>query len=475
MDLKKTKIVATLGPASLSAATVEGMIAAGANVFRINLSHTSADAFRSAVRLIREASARLGVPVGIMADLQGPRIRIGEVDGGAIELVAGATVVLTPEPGHGTPARLSVSFAGLAGDVDVGTEILLDDGNIGLEVMALPPAGEVVCRIGRGGKVSSHRGINLPHRRVSLPALTEKDRADASLGIELGVDFFALSFVQSAGDVLELNRHIADRRGSQMVIAKIERENALAAIEAIAEASFAVMVARGDLALELSIEETPLAQKRIMQVCHAHRRPVITATQMLESMTTSSKPTRAEAADVANAILDGTDALMLSGETAIGVDPVNVVETMARIARRTERAVGEGQLRPPPQPPPARTTVGILAGAARTVAEQVDAAVMMAYTDTGESAVCVSSERPRPPILALCADEVVRRRLALVWGVETRHIEVAEASGKILEVARREALASSLAKPGDRTVIVVGNVFGGDDVSNLLKVDRIPG
>jgi pyruvate kinase len=471
---KKTKIVATLGPATHGAGVVERMISAGANVFRINLSHTTPEAFRVAVERVRAASERCGVPVGILADLRGPRIRIGEVENGAIELATGSRVILTPEELVGTPARLPVSFRGLAGDLEAGAEVLLDDGNIRLAVEELLADGEIACRVDRGGLVSSHRGVNLPHRRVSLPPLTEKDYADADLGIELGVDFFALSFVQTAADVALLGRHIAARGGSQKVIAKIERENAVIDVEAIAAASFGVMVARGDLALEMSIEETPIAQKRIMNVCRSLRRPVITATQMLESMTRAARPTRAEAADVANAILDGTDALMLSGETAVGVDPVRVVETMARIARRTERAVEEGHLRPPPEPPAAQTTVGVLADAAKTVAEEVGASLLIAYTDTGESAVNVASERPRPAILALCTSESVRRRLAVVWGVETRLIDVAEVSGQVLETSRREALTSGLAAPGERTVIIVGTLFTDADVSNVLKVDQIP-
>jgi len=234
------------------------------------------------------------------------------------------------------------------------------------------------------------------------------------------------------------------------------------------------MVARGDLALEMSFEETPIAQKRIINVCRSLRRPVITATQMLESMTRAAKPTRAEAADVANAILDGTDALMLSGETAVGVDPVNVVATMARIARRTESAVDAGQLPTPPEPTQSSTTLGVLAAAAKTVAQDIGANVILAYTDTGEAAVNVASERPRPQILALCDDDAVRRRLAIVWGVETRRIDVAHSPDNVLQISRREAVAAGLASTGDRTVIVVGSLFASSDIANVLKVDQIP-
>jgi len=475
MNRKRTKIVATLGPRSEDARVIEAMIRAGVDVFRINLSHTdSPGRFRALVERVRQCEAAVGTPIGVIADLRGPRIRIGKVANDSIELKTGCRVVLTPADTIGTPERLSLSYAGLARDLDIGAEVLLDDGNILLEVESLTADGEVVCRVRRGGPVSSHRGINLPHRRVSLPALTERDFADVDTGVELGVDFFALSFVQSAADVAELKHRIEQRGGEQKVIAKIERQGAVADIEAIAGESYGVMVARGDLALEMSIEDTPLAQKHIMKVCNRLRRPVITATQMLESMTRSSKPTRAEAADVANAILDGTDALMLSGETAIGDDPARVVETMARIARRTERAVHEGDLRLALERPAAESTLGVLAGAAKTVASESKAALLMAYTDTGESAVNLAGERPDAPILALCADDTVRRRLALVWGVETRLIDVRAASSQVLEVARREALASGLAHSGDATVVFIGTVFADSNVSNVLKVDRIP-
>ena len=475
MSVDKTKIVATVGPASSSPETIAQLIRAGVDVFRINLSHTDPRQFRELVGRIRAAAEGADSPIGILADLRGPRIRIGEVEGDCVELPTGGRVVLAPGDFTGTAERLSVSFAGLAGDVAIGAEILLDDGNLRMTVEELPPGGEVVCRIDHGGPVSSRRGINMPLRPVSLPALTEKDRADVDLGIELGVDFFALSFVQSADDVAELNRLVEERGGCQKAIAKIERENAVRDIERIAAESYGVMVARGDLALEMSIEETPIAQKRIINVCRALRRPVITATQMLESMTQARKPTRAEAADVANAVLDGTDALMLSGETAVGIDPVNVVETMARIARSAERAAAAGDLPRLPRPSLGGDThLGVLASAARTVAESVDARLILTYTDTSEAAVSVASERPRPPILALCASEIVRRRLALAWGVETRLIDVAEASGQVLETARREAIAAGLAGPGDRIVILVGSVFGDSDLMNSLKVDVIP-
>jgi pyruvate kinase len=270
---KKTRIVATLGPASSRAPLIEGLALAGANVFRINMSHADHAQLAALTRDIRSTGERLGLPLGIMADLRGPRIRIGTVAEGTIQVSDGQTLVLTPADVVGTPARISISYPQLADDVSIGSELLIDDGNIQVIVTALGPDGEVQGRVVRGGTLSSHRGINVPKRRVSLPALTDKDLSDVDAGIANGVDFFALSFVQSADDVRRLTTHIAARGGHQQVIAKIEREPAVTDIEAIARESFAVMIARGDLALEMSIEDTPIVQKHVMTVCRSPTRP----------------------------------------------------------------------------------------------------------------------------------------------------------------------------------------------------------
>ena len=349
-EAKRTKIIATLGPASDRADVLRRMIEAGMNVARINFSHQKAEGLRGTVERVRQASEEAGVPVAILGDLRGPRIRVGEMSGGSVVMATGSEVVLTPERIIGTPERVSVSFPRLAGDVTPGTALLLDDGNLLLRVVEVSGGAEgaLRARVERGGTLSSNRGINLPGQRVSLPSITEKDEADIALAVELDFDFLALSFVQSAEDVRDLQRRLQARGADIPVIAKIEKKSALDDIEAIAQAAYGVMVARGDLALEMSLPDVPIAQKRIIAVCRQAARPVITATQMLESMTHAPKPTRAEATDVANAVFDGTDAVMLSGESAMGEYPVETVATMSAIARRAENAWLHGEVAAPP-------------------------------------------------------------------------------------------------------------------------------
>ncbi len=309
------------------------------DVVRLNFSHRSAEHAKPLVERVRCVADRLGVSVGILGDLRGPRIRIGEMQNGVITLKTGNKIILSPEPLIGTAERIAVSFRGLANDVAHGTVILLDDGNIELQVIEQLPRGEVLCEVLRGGELKSNKGVNLKNRLVSLPSLTTKDYQDLDFAVSEQLDFLALSFVQSASDVRFLKQALAERGANIPVIAKIERKNALEDIERIVKECYGVMVARGDLALEMSFEDVPIAQKQIISACRQAGVPVITATQMLESMTNFHKPTRAEAADVANAILDGTDAVMLSGESAVGKFPVEVVSTMA-MERRASRLTG---------------------------------------------------------------------------------------------------------------------------------------
>ena len=318
---KRTKIVATLGPRSSDEATLRQMIMAGLDVVRINFSHGQANDVAPLVQLVRRLSDEMSVPIAILGDLRGPRIRVGEIEGGAVELESDQKFILTPQQVMGNIERASISFAKLAQNVSVGSLILLDDGNIELKVEQIEGNGDVVCRVIQAHTLSSRRGVNLPGIRVNLPSLTRKDFADIAFAIERKFDFLALSFVQSVDDVRLLKAYLASQEAEIPVIAKIERQSALLDIENIVQEVDGVMVARGDLALEMSLEDVPFAQKRIIDVCREAAIPVITATQMLESMVTSHKPTRAEVTDVANAILDGTDALMLSGETAIGKYP----------------------------------------------------------------------------------------------------------------------------------------------------------
>ena len=471
--LKRTKIIATLGPASDKEDTLRAMIGAGLNVVRINFSHAKHDALRASVARIRRVSDAAGVPVAILGDLRGPRIRVGEMTGGAIALETGKEILLTPEPCIGTPDRVSMTFPKLADDVESGATLLLDDGNLVLRVGEVR-GGDVHARIERGGLLSSNRGINLPGRRVSLPSITEKDEADVAFAVEEGFDFLALSFVQSAADVRGLQALLAARRADIPVIAKVEKKSALDDIEAIAATAYGVMVARGDLALEMSLPEVPIAQKRIIGACRQAASPVITATQMLESMTHAPKPTRAEATDVANAIFDGTDAVMLSGESAMGEFPVETVAMMSAIAARAEAAWHDGEL---PCPPPLREQAElecVVARAAKDIATALDARAIITHTTSGSTTRRVACHRPGMGLLALCTDERVRRRLTLTWGVESELAEEIRGTAHMVQLALRAAVGRGGAQPGENVVIVAGTPYRVSGRTNLIKVETVP-
>lgn len=471
---KRTKIVATIGPASQDEDTLRNLIAAGMDVARLNFSHGEHADLAPLIARLRRLSDELKVPLAVLGDLRGPRIRVGEIEGGAVELERGQNFVLTPEPVLGNAQRVSVSYPRLAEDLQVDCVLLLDDGNIRCVVEDIEESGDLVCRVTRGGLLSSRRGINLPGLKVSLPSLTEKDFQDIDFAIEQELDFLALSFVQSAGDVQQLKDYLAGKGADIPIIAKIERKSALDDIDAIVKAAYGVMVARGDLALEMSIQDVPIAQKRIIAACRRAAIPVITATQMLESMIDHSKPTRAEAADVANAILDGTDALMLSGETAIGRFPVESVVTMAAIATRTEQAWMQGELPGPQALTPLEEIDSTVAYAGHVVAESLSAAAIITNTSTGSTARRVACHRPHIPILALSPSPETQRRLALSWGVKTALIDEFRDLGQMVALSCKEALNFGIADPGETIVITAGTPYGVSGSTNLLKVERIP-
>jgi pyruvate kinase len=395
------------------------------------------------------------------------------MQGGHIELVSGESIVLTPQEMVGTPERISVSFAGLAGDVRLGERVLLDDGNLILTVESVTPSGEIHCNIVRGGSLSSRRGVNLPGQRVSLPALTDKDLVDMEFAVEHGLDFLALSFVQSADDVRLLKGKLRERNADIGVISKIETKAALDDIEAIAEESYGVMVARGDLALEVSAQDVPIAQKRIIAACRRRARPVITATQMLESMTNSPKPTRAEAADVANAIFDGTDALMLSGESAVGKYPVDAIATMSIIAHRAEQAWMNDEIPPPPESPMSGSMEDVVAQAATMISQSLRTCAMVAYTMSGSTPRLLACHRPPCPILALCPEPAVRRRLALTWGVESALVERIRGTAHMVELACEHAMKELGLEPGDVLTIIAGTPYHVSGSTNLIKIEKI--
>jgi pyruvate kinase len=471
--LKRTKIVATIGPASDSEEMLRRLIDAGMDVARLNFSHRGADQLIPLVARIRKVADEMGVSVGILGDLRGPRIRVGEMQNGAIDLQKDSKITLTSEKVVGTPEKIAVSFKGLSHDVINGTIILLDDGNIELQVLEIRGNGDIICSVVRGGELKNNKGVNLKNRLVSLPSLTTKDYLDLDVAVAEEFDFLALSFVQSASDVRFLKQALAERGASIPVIAKIERQNALEDIQNIVRECYGVMVARGDLALEMSFEDVPIAQKRIISVCRDNSVPVITATQMLESMITFHKPTRAEAADIANAILDGTDAVMLSAESAVGKFPVEAVRTMATIAARAEAAWLKGEL-PPPKPVPDKFELEAAVGnATHVIANSVSAKAIIAATASGTTARRVACHRPNMPIIALCSTKEVCRRMTLSWGVEPELIEPLLGTAHLVKLSAETAVRRLNATGEDIITIAAGTPFNRAGKTNLIKVEKI--
>jgi pyruvate kinase len=471
--MRRTKIVATIGPASRDRAVLERLMVAGVDVVRLNFSHGDSAEHVAALGLVRELARLHDRPVAAIQDLSGPKIRTGKLAGGGpVELHEGAHVrITTDESIFGTAQRISTTYDRLPQDVRPGDRILLDDGNLELRVAGVVD-GDVDCQVVHGGELLPHKGMNLPGAKLSVPALTAKDRADLAIGVKAGVDYIALSFVRRAADVLEAKELVRAAGGKTPIIAKIEKREATEHLGEIIEAADGVMVARGDLGVELSTEEVPTLQKRIIEMVNAAGKPVITATQMLESMIEHARPTRAEASDVANAILDGTDAVMLSAETASGHYPVESVETMARIARYTEEHYS---LRSPTKvtdtsgPIVARS----LAAVANHVAADLDCRLIVVFTESGATARVVSSYRPKVPIAAITFDETIHRRLGLLWGVVPVLSSFAAMTTDEM-IVRGEALlkARGLARPGDSVLMLAGQtrITGS---TNMLRVHTI--
>ena len=470
--MRRTKIVATIGPASRDRAVLERLIEAGVNVVRLNFSHGQHDEHLAVMELVREIAARSGRAIALLQDLSGPKIRTGKVkDGTPIALHDGQTLsITTDETVEGTPDRIATSYDPLPRDVAPGDTILLDDGNLELKVLETS-AETVRCIVVHGGLLKSNKGMNLPGVKLSVPALTEKDRNDLAFGVRNGVDFVALSFVRRAQDVEECRALIRSLGGNVPVIAKIEKREAIDDLPSILEASDGLMVARGDLGVELSTEEVPTLQKRIIEMANGAGRVVITATQMLESMIENPRPTRAEASDVANAILDGTDAIMLSAETASGRFPVEAVETMARIAGYTEKHYGS---HPPSRVHGAEASVVArsLARVASTVAEELACRLIVTFTESGATARLVSSFRPHAPIAAITPHARAQRELALWWGVLPLKAEPCATTDEM--IVRGEALlkAKGLAVSGDRILMLAGQSQTAG-ATNMLRVHVI--
>jgi pyruvate kinase len=446
------------------------MVDAGMDLVRLNFSHGQPEEHLARLECARRAAAARGGDLAALADLQGPKIRVGRVAGDGRELATGGDCELLAGAVTAPPPAVPVSYQHLADDLEPGDRVLLDDGAIELRVRAVQ-GRRVRCQVLRGGTISSGKGVNLPGTRVSAPSLTDKDRGDLATAIGAGVDYVALSFVRSPSDVTAAKRAIADLGGDVPLLAKLERPEAIEQLDGIVAAADAVMVARGDLGVELAVERVPPLQKEIIAHANAHGVPVITATQMLESMVSSPRPTRAEASDVANAVFDGTDAVMLSQETAIGAYPVETVATMARIAEQAEST--PSLLHPPPPAGGPLDVPATVCKAAVQVAADLRARVIVAFTETGATARFVSRFRPRVPIVGLTPHERTRRRMALYWGVRALPaIAATEDMAVMVTQADQRIRASGLAGDGDLVVIVAGNP-GRRAMTNRVIVHRL--
>ena len=473
-SLRRAKIVCTIGPASSTPAQLDALMIAGMDVARLNFSHGTHEEHAARLKAIREAATRNQKPVAILQDLCGPKIRAGKMEGGFLMVATGAEVELVEGASQPFPGAIPVQYEGLAEDVHPGDKILIDDGRVAMTVESTRtsrPDGRptVRCVVEQGGRIQDHAGVFLPSRSLRIEALTEKDKVDLQFGLSIGVDYVGLSFVRQAKDVEQL-REICEAWGRPTpIVAKIETPSAIDHLDAIVRASDAVMVARGDLAVELSPEQVPVLQKRILAVARRHRRPVIVATEMLQSMVKSTRPTRAEATDVASAVYDGADAVMLSAETASGDHPSLACAMMARIIAMAE---GSPYYAPPVDPlEHGKTSIAeSIARNACDIAVEVKARLVVTFTHSGDTARLVSKGRPAVPIIAFSPIETTRRRLALVWGVQPRTLQVATTEEEIINIASDYLVGQGLASPGDRVVMVYGAPLNVKGTTNVVRV-----
>jgi pyruvate kinase len=469
----RTKVIATLGPASESPERLEALVVAGMDCARLNFSHGNYDEHARVIQLIRETSDRLDRPVAIMQDLQGPRIRLGTIEGGAVELGTGDIVRVRAAEGQGTQTMLTTTYRELPHDVHTGDRILLDDGRLVLSVEEVESDEVVRTRVIEGGVLKEKKGINLPGVAISTPALTEKDRHDIRFGCQHGVDYVALSFVRRGEDLRALKEEIRACNADTPVIAKLEKPQAVENLDEILREAAGVMIARGDLGVELPPERVPILQKEIIRKANSAKRLVIVATQMLESMTQNLRPTRAEASDVANAIFDGADAVMLSAETAIGAHPVESVAMMERIIIAAEIEMERTPWHPLHGPELAPDFSDAVCDAATLVAAEVEAKYIVAFTQSGATAALLAKYRPNAPLIAFTPNRHVRNRLALNWGVTPLQMEIPDTIDRLIFETEKRLVRGGLASRGDVIVLVCGAPLDMAGRTNLLKIHRI--
>jgi pyruvate kinase len=466
--MPRTKIVCTIGPSSRSPEMLERLVAAGMDVARLNFSHGSHEEHGAVVACLRQIAERAGKPVAILQDLAGIKIRVGEMAAGVARLERDAVFTLTTRAVPGDAREISVSLPDLPGCVRPGDRLLLADGELELTAESVTET-DICCRVVVGGVLSSHKGINLPSRSIAAQGLTDKDREDLAFGIAQGMDYVALSFVRSAEDVRQARAFIAERGARIPLIAKIEKHEAISRIDEILRESDGIMVARGDLGVETPLEHVPLLQKMLIEKANRAGKPVITATQMLLSMVESARPTRAEVGDVANAILDGTDAVMLSEETASGRYPAQAAATMKRIAEDTETAFPFEQWMRRFEDRSLQSLPEAVAGAACELAEHIGASLIVAWTESGATARLVAKHRPRSPVLALSSVAATARRMALVWGVIPLLAAQGTDTDAMMDAAPSLAVAAGLLRPGEKAVITAGIPMGVAGSTNLIK------
>jgi pyruvate kinase len=471
----KTKIVCTLGPATKSVQILTELVHAGVNVFRLNFSHGTHEEHREMLQNIREATRQTGQSIGVLQDLQGPKIRIGDLAVSFVELNVGGTLLITTDAVLGEGNRISTTYANLPNDVGPGDRILLDDGKMELRVRAVH-GNTVECEVVVGGRLGPRKGINLPGVRISSPSCTAKDLEDLAFGLQQGIDYVALSFVRGVDDIHKLRSHItrAGKAHLPLVIAKIEKPEAIDHIDSIITTSDGVMIARGDLGVEMPPEDVPVLQKQIIAKCNAAGKPVIIATQMLESMIVNPTPTRAETNDVANAVMDGGDAVMLSGETSIGKFPLEAVRMMSRIILRAEAERPQGAKKSGILEGKVRNQHEALGQAACVLAEQMHAAAIVAVTRSGQTARVLSHYRPTSPIIAVTGDDMTLRSLSLTWGVRGFVISgLDDDSDKALYRIQEKCVEEHWVEPGQYVVLLAGQPFLARGSTNFIKVEKI--
>ncbi len=473
--MRKTKIVCTIGPASESIEKLTQLTEAGMNVARLNFSHGNYEEHGERIRNIREAAEKTNKTIAILLDTKGPEIRTHNMKNDAIELRVGNKIIISMDEVVGTEERFSVTYSGLINDIKYGSRILLDDGLIGLEVEKIDHTNkEIHTKILNSGVLKNKKGVNVPGVAVNLPGITEKDANDILFGIEQGIDFIAASFVRRASDVLEIRQLLEEKQATHInIIPKIENQEGVDKIDEILEVSDGLMVARGDLGVEIPAEEVPLVQKQLIKKCNEQGKPVITATQMLDSMQRNPRPTRAEASDVANAIFDGTDAIMLSGETAAGLYPVEAVQTMHNIASRAESALAHKEILSSRSKDNKHSMTDAIGQSVAHTALNLDVDAIITPTESGHTARMISKYRPKAPIIAVTSHDYVSRRLALAWGVYPKMGKKATTTDDMLDTAVEESLNSGIVSSGDLVVITAGVPVGEAGTTNLMKIHVI--